>query len=37
MDVNESKYILRKPLQVTNLDYLLGRTNAAQAAEMKVK
>jgi hypothetical protein len=26
--VEDSKYILRKPLQVTNLDYLLSQTNA---------
>jgi serpin B len=31
--VEESKYILRKPLEVTNLDYLLGLTNALQEVE----
>lgn len=29
LSVHESKYILRKPLVITNLDYLLGRTNTA--------
>jgi hypothetical protein len=30
--VNDSKYILRKPLEVTNLDYLLSQTNAQTKA-----
>jgi hypothetical protein len=29
--VNKSEYILRKPLEITNLDYLLSQTNAPQA------
>lgn len=28
MHVNKSEYILRKPLEITNLDYLLSQTNA---------
>jgi hypothetical protein len=28
MRVKESKYILRKPLEITNLDFLLSQTNA---------
>ena len=26
--VNKSEYILRKPLQITNLDFLFSQTNA---------
>lgn len=29
MHVNKSEYILRQPLQITNLDYLLSQTNAS--------
>jgi len=28
MHVNKSEYILRKPLQITNLDFLFSQTNA---------
>jgi serpin B len=31
--VEDSKYILRKPLEVTNMDYLLGFTNPAPTIE----
>jgi len=31
MHVNKSEYILRQPLQITNLDYLLSQTNAPTA------
>ena len=36
MHVNESKYILRKPLEITNLDFLLSQTNAPVKANAPV-
>lgn len=37
MHVNKSEYILRKPLEITNLDFLLSQTNASFQRGMLVK
>jgi hypothetical protein len=33
--VNKPQYILRQPLQITNLDYLLSQTNTPSGADLK--
>ena len=37
MHVNKSEYILRKPLEITNLDYLLSQTNAPVETNVPAK
>jgi hypothetical protein len=37
MRVKESKYILRKPLEITNLDFLLSQTNAPATTNAPIK
>ena len=37
LHVNKSDYILRKPLEITNVDFLLSQTNAPTSADFPVK